>query len=283
MKPLPRISIVTPSFNQADFIEEALASVKAQNYPDYEHLVMDGLSNDGTVELLQRATFDSVQAQLFWVSELDAGQSEAMNKGFKRATGDIVGWLNSDDRYRPGCFERVVQTFEDNPQVDIVYGDYLTVKEDGTPVQIRREIEFSPFILLYHRVLYIPTTTTFIRRRIFEEGNYLDETLQYAMDLDFFLRLAARGYRFKHIPHILADFRLQPKSKTCTSPDRQHQEHQQIINSMAPSLRYLRSPYLKKTVLAFLRILAAGKRYSEKMFKGYYWEQLRDTADRSRT
>ena len=149
---------------------------------------------------------------MIWLTEPDSGQSEALNKGFRQAKGEIIGWLNSDDRYRAGCFEQIVQAFADNPDADILYGDYLLVDEAGKTVKIRREIEFSAFILLYHRVLYIPTTATFFRRRVFEEKNWLDESLHYAMDLEFFIRLAARGYRFRHIPEILADFRVHSKA-----------------------------------------------------------------------
>jgi hypothetical protein len=168
-----------------------------------------------------------------------------------------------------------VRVFENNPAVDIVYGDYLMVDESGRPLQIRREIEFNAFILLYHRVLYIPTTATFFRRRIFEDGNWLDETLQYAMDLDFFIRLSARGYVFKHISEVLADFRLQPNSKTCSSPGRQRLEHEQVIFAAAPALRRLKSAQAKACVLSLLRSLASVRRYCEKALRGYYWEQLR--------
>src|SRR5580704_8479062 len=228
MKSQPSISIVTPSFNQGCFIGEAIASVQCQSYKNYEHLVIDGMSTDGTVDMLRSLTAGKEQANMWWVSEQDSGQSEALNKGFKRATGEIIGWLNSDDCYRAGCFEHIVQAFADNPEVDILYGDYLLVDESGKVLQIKREIDFSEFILLYHRVLYIPTTATFFRRKIFEEQNWLDEKLHYAMDLEFFIRLSARGYRFKHLPQILAEFRLHPESKSCNSPDRQRIEHQQV-------------------------------------------------------
>lgn len=278
MKYSPLISIVTPSFNQASFIGEALQSVQHQSYTNWEHLVIDGNSTDGTVELLRDLTTNGKQHNVSWVSERDSGQSEALNRGFRQAKGDIIGWLNSDDRYRAGCFERIVQAFEDNPGVDIFYGDYLLVNELGRVFQIRREIEFSRFILLYHRVLYIPTTTTFFRRKIFDEGNWLDENLQYAMDLDFFIRLSARGYCFKHIPHLLADFRLQPNSKTCKSPGRQRVEHQQVVCAAAPILRGIESSYLRKVAFSVLRSVACVKRYSEKLLRGYYWEQLRSNS-----
>jgi len=274
MKQYPLISVVTPSFNQVSFIGEALSSVQRQGYKNYEHLVIDGVSTDGTVDLLRNIKRDNGQANISWVSEQDSGQSEALNKGFRRTKGEIIGWLNSDDRYRAGCFEYIAKIFADNSEVDIVYGDYLVVDESGKVLQIRREIEFNAFVLLYHRFLYIPTTATFFRRRVFEEGNWLDEKLQYAMDFEFFIRLSARGYCFRHVPEILADFRLQPNSKTCSSPDKQRMEHQHIIFEAAPILRCFRSPRLKTIVLSLLRAIAYIKRYSEKLFRGYYVEQV---------
>ena len=274
MKYNPLISIVTPSFNQANFIGEALASVRLQNDENCEHLVIDGISTDGTVDLLRNQTNHGERQKLIWISERDSGQSEALNKGFRRANGDIIGWLNSDDRYRARCFDHVVQAFRDNPHIDIIYGDYLIVDEAGKVLKVRREIEFNAFVLRYHHILYIPTTATFFRRRIFDEGNWLDEKLQYAMDLDFFIRLSERGYRFKHIPYLLADFRMQSNSKTCRAPGRQRMEHDQVIFTAAPVFRRLVSPSVRSSVLTFLRSLAWARRYSEKMLRGYYWDKM---------
>jgi glycosyltransferase involved in cell wall biosynthesis len=271
----PPISIVTPSFNQKSFIGEALESVRLQSNDYCEHLVIDGMSTDGTIGLLRDQATSEEHQNMFWISERDCGQSEALNKGFRRAKGEIIGWLNSDDRYRAGCFDHIIQAFEDNPEVDIIYGDYLIVDEVGRALEIRREIEFKAFLLFYHRILYIPTTATFFRRRIFEEGNWLDEKLQYAMDLEFFIRLSERGYRFKHLRQLLADFRLQPKSKACISPDRQLLEHQQVVFATAPLLRRLKSARSRSLTLTLLQSVACVRRYSEKMLRGYYWEQLR--------
>jgi len=281
MKPAPLISIITPSFNQASFIGEALESVRLQSHEKWEHLVIDGMSTDSTIELLRDQSTNNRQEKMVWISERDSGQSEALNKGFRQAKGEIIGWLNSDDRYRANCFEHVAQAFMENPEVDIMYGDYLMVDEAGRPLKIRREIEFNAFILMYHRVLYIPTTATFFRRRIFDEGNWLDEKLQYAMDLEFFIRLSARGYRFKHIPHLLADFRIQPDSKTCRATDRQRMEHRQVVCAAAPIFRHVRYPSLRRLVLTSLGSIAGVRRYSEKMFRGYYWEQLRPNSGSS--
>ena len=281
MKHSPLISIVTPSFNQADFIVEALESVRLQNAENYEHLVMDGMSTDGTVDLLRNHAANRGRKTMLWSSERDTGQSEALNKGFQRAKGEIIGWLNSDDRYRPNCFEYVVRAFEENPDVDIVYGDYLMVDAVGKVLKIRREIDFSAFVLLYHHVLYIPTTATFFRRRIFDEGNWLDETLQYAMDLEFFIRLSDLGYRFKHVPRLLADFRMQPNSKTCSYPDRQRMEHRKVVLSAAPIVRRLRNPRVRGLALVLFGSIASIRRYLEKLLKGYYWEQSRPNNSRS--
>ena len=130
----PSFSIVTPSFNQAAFIEDALNSVRRQDVDQVEHWLIDGGSTDGTVDLLRRHSENIGGKTLRWLSEPDRGQSNALNKGFARVSGDIVGWLNSDDRYRDGCFTEVAKVFQDHPEVDIVYGDYTWINEQGSAV-----------------------------------------------------------------------------------------------------------------------------------------------------
>lgn len=275
MKHSPTISIVTPSFNQSAFIQEALLSVKNQSYQPLEHVVVDGQSSDDTIKILGRLSWQSQWSHLHWISEPDNGQSHALNKGFARAQGDIVGWLNSDDRYLPDCFEQVAATFLQHPEVDILYGDYRWIDEAGRVCRLRREIEFSRFILLHHRVLFIPTTATFFRRRVFEERHFIDEGLHYALDFEFFVRLAAHGYRFLHLPAILADFRLQSASKTCSAPHKQLEEKDAVTQSYSPLLARLQSPQLRRAAFVLLRSAAAALRYSEKLVRGYYLEQLR--------
>jgi glycosyltransferase involved in cell wall biosynthesis len=269
-----KISIVTPSFNQAQFIEECLDSVQLQGYARVEHIVTDGGSTDGTVELLKRYSGEVSHEHLRWASEPDQGQSDALNKGFRKATGDIVGWLNTDDRYRSGCFRAVVDAFERNPDVDILYGDYTWINASGRVLKIRREIEFSQFVLSYHRVLYIPSTATFFRRRIFDEGNFIDAQYDYAMDYEYFLRLAQKGYRFKHVPGLLADFRWHSNSKTGAHAERQLAEHDAIATKYSKVLRSLRNDTSKRLTLSALRLAAAGLRYSEKLVRGYYRGQI---------
>jgi len=171
-----------------------------------------------------------------------------------------------------------VEAFRRFPEADIIYGDYTCINEDGRVFQIRREIEFSHFVLRYHRVLYIPTTATFFRRRVVDEGNLIDERFDCTMDYEFFLRLAERGYRFKHVPYLLADFRWHPRSKSSSQPGKELQTVDQIAQMYSPILRRFPEGWWKKCALQVLRIPAAILRYSEKLFKGYYFEQFRSPA-----
>jgi glycosyltransferase involved in cell wall biosynthesis len=269
-----KISIVTPSFNQGAFIEEALVSVKAQNYPDVEHIVIDGASTDQTLDILRRYSGTPGWEHLRWISEPDQGQTDALNKGFRMATGNIVGWLNSDDRYRPDCFAKIAQEFAKHGEADIIYGDYTWMDEKGQVKCVRREIEFSEFILAYHRVLYVASVSTFFRRRLFEEGNWLDTNFQFAMDFEFFLRLVSKGYQFHHIRSVLADFRWHSQNKSTTASQKQFADHTVIALMYSPVLRKMQGTPYQKPALAILRAVAAALRYWKKLFQGCYFGQI---------
>jgi len=271
----PKLSIVTPSFNQGAFIGEAIRSVWNQNYSNCEHIVVDGGSTDQTVPLLQILCQNAAASSVRWSSEADRGQAHALNKGFALATGDIIGWLNSDDRYRADAFRKIVTTFDQHPEVDVIYGDYTLMDAYGYIQSVRREISFNSFILKYHRVLYIPTTATFFRRRIIDDGNLLDERFHYALDFDFFVRLAARGYRFLHIRELLADFRLHDASKTCSMPDKQLQEHTRIMRRHSPISNYVSNKAVQYALFMALRSVAAGLRYSQKLATGCYLPRIK--------
>lgn len=264
-----RISIVTPSLNQGKFIKEAISSVLDQDYPNVEHIIVDGGSEDETLNILRE--YSSKTERIKWISEPDKGQSDAINKGFRMATGDIIGWLNADDRYLPGCFQTVVQTFADNPDVDIVYGDYRFIDESGNVFKVRKEIDFDPFILKYLHVLYIPSTATFFRRKIIDEGNFLRLDLQYAMDYEYFLRLAFKGYKFYHIPRYLADFRWHPASKSSRAAKLQRAEQEKVLSELDPLMNRLKGTPLRMPVRLLLLFMARTKRTWLKLLKGSYW------------
>jgi glycosyltransferase involved in cell wall biosynthesis len=266
-----KISIVTPSLNQGRYFYEALESVRAQGHTRVEHIVMDGGSTDGTIQLLQSLDGRDEYEYLNWRSQSDGGQSEALNRGFSEVTGEIVGWLNSDDRYRAGCFDYIVKAFDENPDVDVFYGDFTVIDQQGATLQVRREISFNRFILLYHRVSYIPTPATFFRRRVFDDGNRLRPDLHYAMDYEFFLRLADQGYTIRHMPQLLADFRMHPDSKSCSRELMQAREKRQIMASASPITRRIQSPLLRRAAFFATRWAAASMRYLEKLLRGYYF------------
>jgi|SRR5208337_100833 len=274
----PKISIVTPSYNHARYLEECLLSVKEQNYPKVEHVVVDDGSTDNSREILNRWASTPGWEHLRRSPEPHYGQGAALNKGLTMATGDIVGWLNSDDRYRPACFQTVADAFQAYPKADIIYGDYTWIDENGRMKQIRREIRFSRFVLSYHRVLYVSSAAAFFRRRVFDEGNFIDLQFNYALDYEFFMRLARGGYRFKHISYLLADYRWHPLSTSVTHTAEQRAEHDRIAQSYSPVLKKLRSGLAKKLAFRALRLMAAGRRYAEKFVRGYYFEQFRPPA-----
>lgn len=223
MSTTPKLSIVTPSFNQAHFIEETLRSVSSQRYPFLEHIVVDGVSTDQTVEILKRFSGTPGWEHLRWISEPDRGQSDAINKGFRMATGDIIGWLNSDDLYEANSFARVSKAFEENPLVDFIYGDYLIIDEAGKTLISKKEIDFDWEIMLCG-LNYIAQPNVFFRSRVFKELGYLDESLHYVMDYEFWLRAATRGFRFQHVPSAFAACRWHLDAKTVSGSSRSEEE-----------------------------------------------------------
>jgi len=270
---IPPISIVTPSFNQAQYLDEALRSVQSQDYSNLEHIVVDGASTDGSIEILRNYSTQARWKHLRWISEPDDGQSDALNKGFRMARGEIIGWLNSDDAYRPRCFHRVIEAFQRFKEADIIYGDCTWIDAGGRLLQLRRETSFSEFVLLYHRVLYIPTTATFMRRRFIDEGNLIDISYRYAMDYEFFLRLTGKGYKFQHISSVLADFRWQPESKSSKAAQHQFRELNLALATYRPWIK--RGGASATVLLKLARICAAARRYAEKAARGYYLDQFR--------
>ncbi len=206
---LPAIALVTPSFNQAPYIAATVDSVLAQRYPGLHYVIQDARSRDGTADILARYSAAEVEVHM----EADSGQADALNRGFARARGEIMGYLNSDDLLLPGALHLVGQYFRDHPDVDVVYGNRLIVDSSGK--------EIGRWILPGHdgRVLrsvdYVPQETLFWRRRIWERvGGRFDAALQFAMDWDMLLRFLDAGAQFAHLPLLLGVFRVHTAQKT---------------------------------------------------------------------
>ncbi len=209
---VPRVSIVTPSYNQAQFIEKTILSVITQDYPDIEYIIIDGGSTDGSQEIIKK--YESKIA--YWVSEKDSGQSDAINKGFRKCTGEYVAWINSDDLYVEGAISRIVKYFSEHPDVDMVHGNIDFIDGHGKLMETVRTSDFTlPELLITNRV---SQPSVFWKRKIFSEAGYLDELFHYVMDYDFWIRVAM-GYNVKHIGSTVAQFRLHGESKTLSSND----------------------------------------------------------------
>lgn len=195
-----KFSIITPSFNQGRFLRDCIESVRAQQGVEAEHIVVDACSTDATVAILRE------YPHLSWVSEPDWGQTDAINKGFLRATGDWVMWLNADDFLLPCALRQVAEFAGPRPQADVIYGDCDFVDATGQTVGQKREGDFSFWMLLFYGT-YIPSTATFFHRRILEAGQLLNPSYKVNMDLEYYLRLADSGRQFLHLPEVLGCFR----------------------------------------------------------------------------
>jgi glycosyltransferase involved in cell wall biosynthesis len=208
MSHFPRISIVTPSYNQARYVGWTARSVFLQRYPNLEYILMDGGSKDDTVKVLEpyRDRF------AYFVSERDKGQSDAVHRGLQRATGDILAYLNSDDMLAPGTLHFVADFFRRNPEVDVVYSHRVTVDSNNKALYY--------WILPRHWTWYqmrwdlIPQETTFWRRRLFEQCGNVDPSFRFALDYDLFSRFMSKGAKFARVNRFLGVFRTHEEAKT---------------------------------------------------------------------
>ncbi len=203
-----KISVISPSYNQGHFLKTNILSILEQNYPSVEHIIIDGGSTDTTVDILK--SFDDHIT--YWVSEPDRGQSDALNKGLAQATGEIIGWQNSDDFYLPGAFHLVGKIMGDNPAIDVLYGDFLYVDEEEKFVGSKK---YAPCFDI-REYLYvganISNQSVFFRRSALKRAGGFDVDLHLAMDFDLFLRLASFA-NFKHVRAYLGGYRVHGEQK----------------------------------------------------------------------
>ncbi len=200
------VSIITPSFNQATYLEQTLRSVLEQGYAPLEYIVIDGASTDGSDIIISK-----YQDRLaYWISEKDSGQAEAINKGLQRARGEIVAWLNSDDYYLPNAIASAVRVFEENPEVVMIYGDMLAVNEQGQTINILKYRQLSLQDLLCFQIIGQPSV--FLRRAALEKAGGLDPTFHFLLDHHLWIRVAQQG-KILHVPQIWAAARYHAQAK----------------------------------------------------------------------
>lgn len=213
---IPLVSVITPSLNQGQFVEETIQSVLAQGYPRIEYIVVDGGSTDGTLAVLRR-----YEGRLSWLSEPDRGQSDAINKGFRMAQGDILTWLCSDDTYLPGAVSKIFEAFRRYPEAGMIYGGCYFTDAEGRILQEFPEVDFDLRRLIRCGLgSYIPQPATFYRREVLDVVGLLDEDLQFCMDFDYSIRIG-QHLPVRRIPDVLATYRLHSGSKSVAQAWRQ--------------------------------------------------------------
>ena len=227
MSTFPLVSIITPSFNQGQFLEATILSVLEQDYPNIEYIIVDGGSSDNSVEIIKRYA----DRLAFWVSEQDNGQAQAINKGLTRAQGEFLGWLNSDDVFLPWAISRIVNAFMLNPDIDVVYGRLERIDVDGnrvpTPELPKDLVTFSRDYIIDECVVNQPGCLW--RRGMMEKVGHLNDKLHYTMDYDYWIRILLAGGKFFHLEDSLAQFRLSAGSKTVGQTAKMAREGLEVI------------------------------------------------------
>ncbi len=207
----PRISIITPSYNQGLFLEETILSVLSQNYDNLEYIIIDGGSTDNSIEIIKK-----YESRLtYWVSEKDEGQTHAINKGFKMATGDLVAWMNSDDIYYPGSFNAIAHSYSRTKgKCDVYFGDKQNIDREGKLIKNYFYPPFCSWGIKYTTNMNISNQSAFWKRNIFDRIGYLDETIQFAMDYEFFLRMCLKNTCFKKVNSTIGALRMYEENKS---------------------------------------------------------------------
>ncbi len=207
MQAEPLVSIITPSYNQAQFLEEAMRSVLEQDYPKLEYWVMDGKSTDGSLEIIKRYS----ERLAGWVSEKDKGQADGINKGFKRSQGEIVAWLNSDDRYLPGAISSAVALFQKHPEAAFIFSNVESIDEGGKSFNLMRYGHWKLAELMQFNIIGQPGV--FMNREVLEKAGYLDQSYHYLLDHELWLRMACLAEPVYAQGQVWAQARIHGKAK----------------------------------------------------------------------
>ena len=210
---LPLVSIVTPSFNQARYLETTIRSVLGQDYPRMEYLIVDGGSTDGSVEIIRRYA----DRLAWWVSEPDRGQADGINKGLRRARGDIVAWLNSDDAYAPGAIAAAVEAFRQHPEAGLVFGNALSIDAEGRPFHALTAGNWGLGDLMTFHILTQPAV--FMRREVAAAAGFLDEDFHFLLDHRLWLKMAVQA-PIVHVPQVWAFARYHANAKNAAQAEK---------------------------------------------------------------
>lgn len=245
--PWPRVSIVTPSYNQGQFIEETIRSVLLQGYPNLEYIIIDGGSTDGSVEIIRKYA----DWLTHWVSEPDQGQSDALQKGFAHATGEILAYLNSDDVYLPNAIEIAVSALQANPDLAVVHGDSRFIDSTGREVGRKRGLDGDFFRFFLKQINPISQPSAFFRKTAFDAVDGIDSSLHMAMDYDLWCRIGLRDLQIRHASSDLSLFRIHRESKTRKNVLEFAQERWTLLR------RYLVDPELSPKLMPHRNYLLA--------------------------
>ena len=214
MSTQPLVSIITPSYNQGEFLEKTINSVLSQDYPNIEYIIVDGGSKDESLEIIHKYNHQLA----WWVSEPDRGQTEAINKGFSHAKGEILAWINSDDTYHPEAVSEAVEFLTNDPKIGMVYGDAQLI--DGVGKVIGKfPARQTDYRRLRQGYVHIPQQSSFFRADLWKQVGPLDPSFYFAMDYDLWVRLA-RVAPIKYVPRTWANFRLHGSGKSVINDDR---------------------------------------------------------------
>jgi glycosyltransferase involved in cell wall biosynthesis len=219
----PKITIITPSYNQAKYLEKTILSVLNQNYPNFEYIIIDGGSSDGSIDIIKKYK----KYLSFWTSEPDKGQAQAINKGLKHATGDWVGFQNSDDLFLPGAFVAIKEAIKDVRDEGVIYGHLVRINEHDIVTDVQLHVPSVLWIQLAQ--MHIQNQATLWRRSIIEKTGYLYEDMQFCFDTEYFARLLKYGIKARLVDRYVGAFRTQPESKTSTIPEVLSEEYKIIL------------------------------------------------------